>query len=1047
MRRCVRLLVIALSSLVIVPAAAYAQASITGVVKDTSGAVLPGVTVEASSPVLIEKSRSSVTDGTGTYRILDLQAGAYTVTFTLTGFSVVKREGLELTGSFTATVNAEMKVGGVSETVIVSGESPIVDVTTANRQTTVDSQTLNDIPSARGYAAMALLIPAIITQGGDTVDVQATPGMVIFGGAGGRGNEGRLQVDGLNVGASLNGGGVSGYNADVTNAQEIAISTSGGLGDTEVGGPTMNVVPKTGGNTFKGTFFASGTPNSLVGSNYTPALKAAGLAVPGEYLKIWDVNQGVGGPIKKDRMWFFANARDEGQHRSVPGLFPNKNAGDPTKFLFVPDLTKQGESANSFQIASARITTQVTPRNKLNLFWDEQHPCSNGAWSNNAGGCRGLTSSGALYGGGPFFGSNQEPEAAGYEGAYQRVQQATWQSPVTNKLLLEAGVGTYLSRWGSWGRPGSPVDNLVPVSEQCQNGECPNNGGQGAVDYRAPRNFNDWIGTHTWRASASYVTGGHSMKFGYNGAYLADDQYNATSTEFGGEISYTFNNGVPNQISETLLPVPLHQRVRYNSFYAQDQWTAGHLTLQGAARYDHVWSYYPDQQIGPTRFQPVPLLFPQSDGVRYDDISPRLGAAWDVFGNGKTSVKVNLGRYMEAASNGNGNYTASNPVTRIVGSGSLGVTPANRDWNDANGNFIPDCNLSNPLANGECGTISNLNFGKSTNANPLFNNNFDPALLSGWGVRPNDWSFGLTVQREILPRVSVEAGYFKRWLDNFTGERNTLVQKSDFIPFNPAPVVDPRLGSDSGRTITGLYAVSPALANVANNLIFPTTGQYQHYNGFLINVSARMHGLTFQGGVNSGKTVRDNCAARSQFFDLNVPGFDQSAGPQVYSLDSNCHIDSGMLTRVTGFGSYLIPKIDVQFSGTFRSDPGTLLAANVFTFSPGNAFFGQPGAPQFLASSTSFFNSPNFAFVNILTPGSMYGDRINEVDLSVAKILKFGRTRTRVGVDVYNVTNSSAVLSYNNSYAPAGTTGAGAWLAPQQVLTGRYGKISVQFDF
>src|SRR5580693_8632131 len=246
MRGFIRLVLLALTCLSIIPSVAHAQgASIAGVVKDTSGAVLPGVTVEASSPVLIEKTRSAVTDASGEYRIIDLRAGTYSVTFTLTGFSVVKREDLELTGNFTATVNAEMKVGGVSETVTVSGESPIVDVTTANRQTTVDSQTLNDIPSARGYAAMALLIPAIIVQGGATTDVQATPGMVIFGGAGGRGNEGRLQLDGLNVGASLNGGGVSGYNADITNAQEVSISTSGGLGETEVGGPTMNVVPKT----------------------------------------------------------------------------------------------------------------------------------------------------------------------------------------------------------------------------------------------------------------------------------------------------------------------------------------------------------------------------------------------------------------------------------------------------------------------------------------------------------------------------------------------------------------------------------------------------------------------------------------------------------------------------------------------------------------------------------------------------------------------------------------------------------------------------------
>jgi hypothetical protein len=230
-------------------------------------------------------------------------------------------------------------------------------------------------------------------------------------------------------------------------------------------------------------------------------------------------------------------------------------------------------------------------------------------------------------------------------------------------------------------------------------------------------------------------------------------------------------------------------------------------------------------------------------------------------------------------------------------------------------------------------------------------------------------------------------------------------------------------------------------------LIFPTSeygSQYQHYNGFLLQMSARPHnGFTLQGGFNIGKTVQDNCAIRAQFPDLNVPGLDVSSGPPVNSLDPYCHIATPWLWRLTGFGSYIIPKIDVQFSGTFRSDPGQALQANLFVFSPGA--FG-PGN-QFLASSTGFFNSNQFATVPLLTPDTLYGDRINELDLSVAKILKFGRTRTRVGIDVYNVINSSAILAYNTNYAPAGTTGAGAWLAPTQVLTGRYGKLSVQFDF
>ena len=340
---------------ILAPTAVHAQASITGLVKDTSGAVLPGVTVEASSPVLIEKSRAAVTDGTGQYRIVDLRPGIYAVTFTLTGFSIVKREGIELTGSFTATVNADMKIGVVAETITVTGESPVVDTQSVRRQTTIDSDTLTSIPTARSWAATAVLIPAIVTQSGATADLQVTPQMTVFGGSGGRANEGRMQVDGLNTGASLNGGGVSAYLADIANAQEVSLTTSGGLGEAEVGGPTLSIVPKTGGNAIKGSFYEAGVGGGMVGSNYSDALKTAGLATPGKLLKLWDVTGGLGGPIRKDKLWFYFTARTEGQYRSIPGIYPNKNAGDPTKFLYEPDTSRQAQGAESWTVGTTQI--------------------------------------------------------------------------------------------------------------------------------------------------------------------------------------------------------------------------------------------------------------------------------------------------------------------------------------------------------------------------------------------------------------------------------------------------------------------------------------------------------------------------------------------------------------------------------------------------------------------------------------------------------------------------------------------------------------------
>ena len=195
--------------LVLLPTLAFAQASITGVVKDSSGAILPGVTVEVASPALIEKTRSVVSDGTGQYRVVNLLSGTYEITFTLTGFSTVKRAGIELSGAFVATINADMKVGAVAETITVSGATPIVDVQSVRRQTILSNETLTTVPTARSWAATAVLIPGITIQAGTSADIQITPQMTVFGGAGGRSNEGRMQVDGLNTGAALNGGGVS----------------------------------------------------------------------------------------------------------------------------------------------------------------------------------------------------------------------------------------------------------------------------------------------------------------------------------------------------------------------------------------------------------------------------------------------------------------------------------------------------------------------------------------------------------------------------------------------------------------------------------------------------------------------------------------------------------------------------------------------------------------------------------------------------------------------------------------------------------------------
>jgi carboxypeptidase family protein len=1020
------------------PSLVYAQSSIAGVVKDTSGAVLPGVTVEASSDVLIEKVRSAVTDNNGQYRIVDLRPGTYVVTFTLPGFNTFRREGLELASEFNATVNAELRVGGLQETITVTGESPIVDVQSAKRQRTLDSELVQSLPTAKGYAALMVLIPSAVQSGGGVPNVQLSPGMVVFGGRGGRGNEGRAQVDGLNTGASLNGGGVSGYRQDVENAQEIAITTAGGLGEAEVGGPTINIVPRTGGNTFRSHFFFTGLRGAMQASNFSKELQDAGLRTPAKTNYIYDTSYSLGGPIMRDKIWFYFLGYYRGSENTIPGMFYNKNEWDPTKWGYVRDESRPALSGGRGPLQPAlRLTFQLTRRDKLNLFWDEQI-------SNNSLGAGSATNA---------------PETGGRNHGWQRVQQVKWTATTTNKLLLEAGLGTYLSNWNTRERyaEDSPLSvearrNLIQVNEQCagtlqldafgRGGTCDQNGGIAGLNYRNQATWNaDWIGAHTWNAAGTFVSGANSLKVGYQGAFHADNR-----TQEGGtnDLTYRFNEGIPNQLTQRLEPFKTFSRVRYNALYVQDQVTRGRLTVSGALRYDHSWSYYPEQSIGGggVRFQPVKFTWAETKGViGYNDITPRMGVVYDLFGTGKTALKFNAGKYLEAAVNGNGNYSQLLPSSRIQ-------LTQNRAWTDSNGNYIPDCDLTSPLAQNltatggdNCGAWANPNFGKAVdaNGNPIYSLGYDEKILKGWGTRPSDWQIGVTLQQEILPRVSLEVGYQRRWLQNFTVTDNLAISPADFDQFSVVAPSDPRLPGGGGYTVAGLYNIKNERFSVAPNELRTYAPDYgkisQVANGVDFQVIARMrNGIQFQAGAATGQRVTDYCEIRGLLPEQST-GFSTASEVAAYSpVNPYCHIAAGITTRLTSAGTYLVPKVDVMVSATFQSSPAEPLQANwtIPTLTVAQ-WLGRP-----LAGGAQNIT------VNLLAPDQMRGPRVNQLDLRVGKVLRFGQQRATVSVDMFNALNADTVLTYNQNFSPGPT---GAWLVPTSVLTARTAKITVQYDF
>ena len=318
-------LLFGLMCLAFAPATAWAQSAIAGVVKDTSGAVMPGVTIEVASPALIEKVRSVVSDGQGQYKIVDLRPGVYSITFTLPGFNTVKRDGVELPTNFTATINADLRVGALEETVTVSGASPVVDVQNAVQQVVLSRQVLDAVPTGRSIPTLGALLPGARLA---LPDVGGTSGMqnrdLTVHGSDGR--DTTFQVDGMTLNGIEGDGSVQSYFNEAM-FEEISYQTSAINAEVSAGGVRANMIPKDGGNQFKGTMFFSGANQSLQSDNSEDA-KAKGLAAPDALNKVWDFNASEGGPIKKDKLWFFASYRDWGVYQYIANSF-YKN-GDQT---------------------------------------------------------------------------------------------------------------------------------------------------------------------------------------------------------------------------------------------------------------------------------------------------------------------------------------------------------------------------------------------------------------------------------------------------------------------------------------------------------------------------------------------------------------------------------------------------------------------------------------------------------------------------------------------------------------------------------------------
>jgi hypothetical protein len=351
------------------PAPLLAQATLTGTVRDGSGAVLPGVTVEAASPVLIERVRAVVTDNAGQYRIIDLRPGTYTLTVSLPGFATVQRDNIQVSGTQTLTIPIELRIGALEETITVSGETPVVDVQSARREVVLDSDVVQTLPASRAAGSLLNATPGLSVTGGG---LALSPTMTFFSANGGANNEGRMSVGGMTVGAARSGG-VSSYVYDAVGVEEVAIRVGGGLGETDTGGPIMNIVPRSGSNRYSGTGFLSLAGDWSRGNNLNDELRSFGLTETPGIIHAHDTSLSYGGPILRDRIWFFGSYRNLSTQTAVEGVTANANMGDPTRWDWMPSATN-ARLVQDRQMGIGRFSGQAG-RSRLQVNYEYQRRC------------------------------------------------------------------------------------------------------------------------------------------------------------------------------------------------------------------------------------------------------------------------------------------------------------------------------------------------------------------------------------------------------------------------------------------------------------------------------------------------------------------------------------------------------------------------------------------------------------------------------------------------------------------------------------------------
>jgi hypothetical protein len=954
MRRFGLRVVFLLGAVLLVARASHAQVAIAGSVKDTTGAVMPGVTVEASSPALIEKSRSVVTDANGQYQIVDLRPGAYEVTFALPGFKSIRRTGIILEGNFTAPVNAELQVGAVEETVTVNAQSPTVDTITTQTSFVLNRETLDSIPTPiRNTPMRAALIP------GTTV----TPfvlGQYNLTSHGSATSDFTMAIDGLRVNNLCGSGQYSGFYMNDAAVQELTYLTGAESAEVQSSGIRVNQVPKDGGNRFSGGLFFQGRGSGLQADNRTDVVQAAGVKLAGTAYD-YQVNPSFGGPLVKDKLWFYMTYKYQNNKIYVPSA----------KF---PDGSQAYRNAMGNYSYVGRVTWQGTPKDRIRAYAERQF---NGEYFNGFN-TYAITT----------------PEASTDAWGRGTIPQVRWTRAQSDKLLFEAGVAYYDQPYEqncSRTAPGGTKLPLWNVSTGLVTGRC---------GYLTPE-YSSTTKDYNVLASASYVTGTHALKFGF--------------TNLWGENSRTF---APHANIDTLMTVNVSgltdfpfgvlvynspatsvQNVNSDlSVYGQDGWTMKRLTINYGARFEHFNASVPAESSSASTWIPARNFAEIPNVPNWNDWAVRFAASYDLFGDGRTALKGNVGKYVAAQAAG----FAQNF------NGMSGVTEQ-RTWTDLNGDKTI-LNADGSIQTNEV-TGGASSYGQVTSVP-------DPNLRRGY-----NWEYSALLQRELRPRLAVSAGYYHRDFYNLQVVDNSNIASSDWTKYSISTPTDSRLPL-SGQPIEMYTLTAGTFNNKINNVWTYSTKNTTTYNGVEFTVNARGAKYLLFGGLTTDHRAETNCDGTT-----NVLGTSPRDNPNSLRFcDSVLPFRSTLKTSA----AYTFPY-DIQVSGSFSSIPQAAIRADytVNAAVAGRAVVGSP-------------SGGNTTVVNLVQSNTMFLERQNLVNMRLGKIFRLGTTKVQGFMDIFNVFNAGYVSSVNQTYAASGVN---AWLAPTGIVDGRFAQFGMQLTF